>query len=121
MIHPTPPPGYIAAPWESLGMSRQNWYQASLDDVIDSWQVAPNTPRLYAGEDVGKLRYWLFVRRGLIALGLLPGNTPLRPDFDLLAWFEEDYHGGQCPRCGSQAVDAQDGRVWCEKCGVVEI
>ena len=120
-IHRSAPPGYVAEPWVTLGMTRQNWYQVGFPDLLDSWQVAPNTPRLYRATDVGKLKYWLFVRRGQIALGLLNGNAPMRPDFDLGSWFDDDYYGAECPKCNEPAVaDPETGRLWCEACGEVD-
>lgn len=121
-LHQSPPPGYIATPWERLEMSRQNWYQVGFADLIDSWQVAPNTPRLYKSSDVGKIKYWLFVRRGQIALGLLSGNAPMKPDFNLDSWSDDDLYGAECPTCEADAViDPDTGRVWCAEHGVIAL
>lgn len=122
MIYNTPPPGWITAPWYELGMSRQNFYQGKL---MQLWETGPlmahrttgNAPLLFAADEVAKLRYWLFVRDGLIALGRMKVNDPLLPPFDLLAWFEDDPHSTTCPHCGGEAV-TDNGRVWCRGCGV---
>jgi hypothetical protein len=102
-------------------MSRQNFYQSGLDNLIDSWQVSPNTPRLYSNQDIGMLKWWIVTRRGLIALGKLPGNAPLKPTFDLESAFQEGEHDIKCPQCDEWAVaDWQTERVWCPDCGIGE-
>lgn len=117
-IHKGPPPGLLTIEQvcERLGMSRQNFYNTGLADVLDSWQVSANTPRLYLKEDAGKLSYWLFVREGQIALGAIPPSTPIKPDFDLEAWFDDDLWGGECDKGHQAVVDPDDGRVWCREC-----
>lgn len=129
MIHQSPPPGYITAPWLDLEMSRQNFYQSGLNTLwdeseFDAYRAAPNTPTLYAAGDVSKLRHWLFTRRGLIALGALAVGAPLKPDFNLAAWFDEGHHDSECPECrGPAIVDRWDaaGRVWCPEHGVMPL
>ncbi len=121
-IHKGPPPGYstIEQVCDPLDMSRQNFYQSGLNDVIDSWQTKPNTPRLYKNQDVGMLKWWLFTRRGLIALSLLPGNAPLKPAFDLESTFQEGHHNSQCPQCDKPGIaDWETERVWCPDCGII--
>lgn len=126
MIIKSTPPGFTTDPWASLGMSRQNFYQTGLislwqDGPLSAYQTRPNTPILYATEEVGIVRYWLLVRQGLIALGLLPATAPIKPERDILAWFEEDEYGADCPQCGGSAVEDLDtGRVWCPACGIIK-
>lgn len=125
MIRQSPPPGFITAPWDALGLSRQAFYRTELNTLwsgieFDAYRPSPNTPTLYAAEDVDKLAHWLFVRRGLIVLGLLSGNAPLKPDFNVSAWFDEGHRDIDCPKCGRPAVaDWGTDRIWCEKCGIM--
>lgn len=122
-IHRGPPPGTmtIEKVCESLGMSRQNFYQSGLPEILDSWQVSKNTSRLYLKEDVGKIKYWLFVRQGQVALSLIPYNYPLKPDFDLDVLVLRARYGAECPQCEGQAVaDWETARVWCPECGIIE-
>jgi hypothetical protein len=126
-IHETSPPGTLDlnGVLECLGMSKKNLYATGLadPDLLDSWQVKPNTPRLWSKEQVGWLKWWLNTRQGLIALGAMKHNAPLKPQGDLEALFQGGYHDHVCPKCDGPAVVDRwdgDGRVWCPEpeCGI---
>lgn len=127
--HRESPPGYCTGPEaaERLGMSRQNFHQSGLAEALDRWVVGPggdSATRLYQRVDVDRLAQWLMVRQGLIALGHLPGNAPLSPtEEQWSAAVEEAWWDAGCPRCGGYAVGEplEDRRVWCPKCGLVEV
>jgi hypothetical protein len=120
-IYTTPPPGYltVAQTVEILGMSRANFHDKGLAACLDRWQVSQSTT-LYRKEDVADLAHWLEVRRGMVALGHWPNNTPGVPgDGDLYAAAQEGYWDVDCPGCGGEAVGMPDGeRVWCPSCGI---
>lgn len=124
MRYPTAPPGYLTLEGvlDALNMSKQNFYQSGIASLLDYWQVKPNTPNLYAKAQVASFRYWLFIRRGLVALGFYKGNEPLaNPDYESVE--AEDYYGTRCPKCGADAVYdpmADVARVWCPDCGVIK-
>ena len=118
--HDTPPPGYIpvTAAAELLGMSRQNFHQAGLVDALPSWTCGRT--RVYRQGDVYELRHWLYVRRGLIALGLRAHDYPLNPsrdEFDNAV--HEAYWDVDCPVCGGDGVgEPLGGAVWCGEHGI---
>lgn len=119
--HDSPPPGYLtfSAVAEYLDMSRQNFYQSGLDKVISSYKVG--AVRLYHEDDVTRLYHLLFVRRGLIALGILPENYPLVDESLYVDAIIEGEYDGSCPLCDNpalSAVKAEDGRIWCEEHGM---
>lgn len=120
--HQSSPPGYLKGTEvaQTLGMSRQNLDQSGLVDAIDSWKVGP--ARLYRKEDVNKLASWLFVRQGLIALGLRPADYPLNPTRgEFLNAVDEGYFDADCPICGEPGISGHnDERVWCATHGVNE-
>lgn len=125
MKHQFPPPGYLTLEGvlDALKMSKQNFYQSGVAGLLDYWQVKPNTPNLYDKRQVASFRYWLFIRRGLIALGTYKQNEPLANlHFEVIE--NDDYHGVDCPECGGQAVTDDPGaeiiRVWCPDCGVIK-
>ena len=107
---------------EELGMSRQHFHQSGLAEAIPSYAVART--HLYASEDIARWATWLAIRRGLIALGVRPANTPLNighsPVADVVDTGEWE---GQCPLCGGWAVtdtrlNIDDDRVWCPDHGI---
>lgn len=106
-------------------MSKSNFYHSGLGSLWDPgplsvYQVSPQTPKLYT--DIGKVKYWLWVREGLIALGEMAVNSPLLPDFDIEYWFDDDPNGAACPDCGEDAVYRSDGSgLWCPNCGVAAL
>ncbi len=122
------PPGYLELKevCKRLKMSRMNFYNSGLADYLDSWQTKPNTPRFYSKEDVGMLNHWLFTRQGLIALKVIKGGkrSPLKPDFNLEAFFQEGEHDYNCQKCGGPAIVDQwhdNGRMWCPDCGIMSL
>lgn len=124
MKHQSPPPGYLTLEGvlDALEMSKQNFYQSGVVGLLDYWQVKPNTPNLYDKRQVSSFKYWLLVRRGLIALGFYKKNKPLaNSDYETVE--AEDYYGTQCPKCGADSVYAPltaAERVWCPDCGVMK-
>ncbi|MHC4617968.1 MAG: hypothetical protein ACYTEQ_09465 [Planctomycetota bacterium] len=124
MKHIGPPPGTLTLEGvlDILGMTKQNFYQAGLNDLIDFYQVRPNTPNLYDKSQVASFNYWLFVRRGLVELGVYKRNEPLaNPHYE--AFEAEDCYGVACPECEGDAVydPANDERVWCPDCETVAL
>lgn len=96
---------------------------SGLSQFLEYHQIGRS--RLYLADDVAKMRYWLFVREGLIALGHLSSKSPLLPPGETYetrrhhfeAWFDEDPNGATCPRCEGEAVQAEmAGPIWCPKC-----
>jgi ribosomal protein S27AE len=76
---------------------------------------------LYDIEDVERWRLALLRRDGLVAMGRKERTEPLLEALDIPA-----EHDTVCPRCKGWAIaDPEDGkgeqRVWCPKCGVVEL
>jgi hypothetical protein len=122
-LYKSTPPGYLTVNevCERLGMSRQNFHQSGLADALDRWRVS-RTTTLYRREDIGQVRRWLFVRQGLVALGLRPPKYPLVPDgSEFLAAVEEGEWDQACPGCNGDAVGPFDGPIWCPNCGVIEL
>ncbi|MEJ2556406.1 MAG: hypothetical protein P8186_09290 [Anaerolineae bacterium] len=116
------PPGYItiADVCQKLGMSRQHFHQSGLADALDHWHIT-HAATLYREDDVRRMRHWLRVRQGLIALGLRPTKYPLNPDKDeYYAAVEAGEWDQACPRCDADAVGPPEGPIWCPNCGVVE-
>lgn len=107
----------------ALGRSKENLWQSGLSEFLDFYQVGNG--RLYLTDDVAKMKYWLFVREGLIALGHLikkshllpPGETYEARRHHFEAWFDEDPSGTTCPLCEGEAVRAAM-KIWCPECGV---
>ena len=124
IVKPPPPPG-IQSPWDFLGMTKQNFYKSELntlwaDGSLTAYQSSKTAPIYYT--DIGIVKHWLLIRRGLIALGTLPKNAPLKPDFDIVAWFEDGTNQCQCPRCEGDAVEIDDltpWPMWCPNCGIL--
>jgi hypothetical protein len=74
-------PGYLS-PTEvaqRLGVSKQAFYKSGLAQVLDRYQQGKGAATYYKEEDVEALACWLFVREGLIRLGLRRGNSPKAP------------------------------------------
>jgi len=117
-------PGYLSTTQVArrLGVTKQAFYKSGLAHVLDRYQQGKGAATYYKESDVEALARWLFVRRGLIALGLRRGTYPKAPT-------EEEYRAAlagrwnaTCPVCGGQAVkDPDTGRVWCPEHGVVEM
>jgi hypothetical protein len=123
MKYQGPPPGYLTIEdvLNALKMTRQNFYQSGVADLLDFWQTKPNTPNLYAKEQISAFKYWLFIRQGLIALGIYKQNRPLaNPHFESI--LDEDYHGYDCPTCEANAVVddpmSASPKMWCPNCGI---
>ena len=115
-------PGYYTASELAahLQMSRQNLYQSGLMDALKSYKVG--AVRLYLGEDVENISHWLYVRRGLIALGRLEKKSPLVDTGMMSRANDEIEFSYECPICGGHAVsnpDEMPPRYWCEKDGIV--
>lgn len=102
-------------------MSRQNFYQSGLAEAIPVARRIGRV-RLYDPAVVGLWAAWLRARRGWIALGLLPADTPLVPDGGRVPWWvESGEYDWDCPVCGGWAIgapDPDDRRVWCPVDGV---
>ncbi len=102
---------------KSLGMSRQNFWQSGLALAIPSEGVART--RLYDKSDLSLWRSWLSIRRGLIALGILPPNTSLNIGHEGVKFLIDSGEWiSACPVCGGWAVTdtrilATDTRTWC--------
>lgn len=117
-------PGYYTASELAthLRMSRQNLYQSGLMDALKSYKVG--AVRLYPKAEVDRIAHWLYIRRGLIALGRLEEKFPL-VDKDMMARAnEENEFTYECPICGGFAVSNPDEmpvRYWCEKDGIVSL
>ena len=111
-IYDGPPAGYITQTQLAalLDMSRQNLTASGLVDAISSWKIG--RVRLYRDEDANQLTHLLFVRRGLIALGVLPENHPLADEGLFVDAVIEGEYDTLCPNCGKVAVRYED-RVWC--------
>jgi hypothetical protein len=128
-------PGYYtqAELLAALGMSRQNFNQSGLNEVIPAVLLGSepkpgkrdNRRKLYAADVVGLWRYWLFCRRAWIALGVYPADQPLVPEGGRVPWWvETDEYGWECPVCGGTAISPphpDDARLWCPRDGVQEI
>jgi hypothetical protein len=122
-LYKSTPPGYLTVSevCERLGMSRQNFHQSGLAEALDRWRVS-RTTTLYRREDIGQIQRWLFVRQGLVALGLRSPKYPLNPDdSEFLAAVEEGEWDQACPGCDGDAVGPFDGPIWCPNCGVIEV
>ena len=115
----------------ALGQTRNGFRVSSLAEFLEYYQEAPGKHKLFSKEDVGKMKYWLLVRRGLIALGYLLKTSPLLPPGDTMGtkrrffdvWFEEDPNGVECPDCSGNAVHHgfTQGPIWCPECGIVSV
>lgn len=107
---------------EFLGMTRQQFYASGLAEWLDYWQTGERNPRMYSKAQLQQMLYWLTVRKGQIALGIIPANLPLLPppyDGDLAAFVEADECTVDCPECGSMAVinpHGDDEKYWCSTC-----
>ena len=117
-------PGYLT-PTEaarSLGVSKQAFYKSGLAQTLDRFQPGKGRVAYYREMDVKSLAHWLFIRQGLIALGLRRGTYPKAPT-------EEEYRAAlagrwdaTCPVCDGEAVkDPDTGRIWCPEHGVVKV
>lgn len=51
-----------------FNMSAVNFYKCKINKVLDSWDLGNSL--LYSTEQVNFFKYWLFVRKGLQALGI---------------------------------------------------
>jgi hypothetical protein len=125
-------PGYYtqAELLAALGMSRQNFNQSGLNEVIPAVLLGSepkpgkrdNRHKLYDADTVREWLYWLRVRRGWIALGVLPGDAPLLPEGGRIPeGVETGEYSEPCPICGGDAVAPKryaDDRVWCAEHGV---
>ena len=116
-------PGYLSPTdaAQRLGVSKQAFYKSGLAQVLDRYQQGKGAATYYKEEDVEALACWLFVREGLIRLGLRRGNSPKAPtDAEYQAALAGRWDA-TCPVCGGQAVkDPDTGRVWCPEHGVME-
>ena len=120
-LHHDPPPDFITTGHaaEALGMSRANFH-AKYAQSLDRWLIGPgNGTLLFRKEDVADMARWRTVRRGMIALGIWPINTPGVPTVGgFHTAVHEEYWDADCPRCGGEGVgDPLDDRVWCPECG----
>lgn len=107
----------------ALGMSRQNFHQSGLAEVIrPAASIGRN--KLYSANDVKLWRYWLYCRKGWIALGVYPADKELVPEGGKVPWWVEvDEYGWVCPTPGCRktaisAPDPDDPRVWCGEHGI---
>lgn len=106
----------------SLGMSRQNFHQSGLAAAIPSEKFGSATA--YDKNMIARWATWLAIRRGLIALGVRPANTPLNIGHSTVAdVVDTGEWEGQCPLCGGWAVtdtrlNIDDDRVWCPDHGI---
>lgn len=121
MIHNNPPPGYltIAGACSLLGMSRQNFYQTGLNELVEGWKVgAALGAILYSEGQIKDLNRWLQIRQGLVALGVWSATQPVaNPKWQAVV-SEGDYDAS-CPKCGLLGVTtALSKAVWCLRCGV---
>ena len=116
-------PGFLSTDETArrLGVSKQAFYKSGLAQVLDRYQQGKGGATYYKETDVDEMARWLFVRQGLIALGLRRGTYPKAP-------MEEEYRAAlagkwdaACPVCGGKAVrDPDTGRIWCPEHGIVE-
>lgn len=104
-----------------LGMTRSQFYTSGIAEWLDYYYETSRNRR-YPADKVAQMRYWLTVRKGQIALGVISPTSPILPppySGDLDAFVGDDLWGGECQKCGRFAVVHPDtGEEWCPTCNI---
>lgn len=117
-----PETGYVSAKAaaDELRMQRSQFYASGLADWLDHWMQGNS--RMYSKRQLAQMRYWLDVRAGQIALGVISPTSPLiifEGKHELSGFVEDDLWGGECQECGGFCVVHPDtSEAWCKQCHV---
>ncbi|OQY45967.1 MAG: hypothetical protein B6242_09055 [Anaerolineaceae bacterium 4572_78] len=95
-------------------ISRQNWHSTGVLESLSRWPMnremkkRPNL--IYSKEEVNGMAEWLYIRRGLITLGVLNRMYPKCPTWD--EYNKRQQYLKDSPDYEGKVVVSPDGEIW---------
>lgn len=127
-VYEEAPPGYLtlAQAVKLLGITRQTLHRSGLYDCFDIWKPHRSVS-LFDDDEVRRMRRWLIVRQGLIALEMRSPKSLLVPtEEEFIKYVEKGEFTHICYMQDGHSICCRTGvgtekLYWCPKHGVVSL